>query len=235
MNTNHKYRILVLSIFSIAMGLLEAAVVIYLRKLLYPGGFDFPLEPVNDYIITLTEILREAATIIMLVGVGYLYGHNFITRFAAFLYSFAMWDIFYYAFLKLILGWPESLFTWDVLFLIPVTWVGPVLAPILVSITMIYYAFIFTKADHLFPNPKISKSEWLIIISSSFVILISFIWDSSSYLIENNSFNEVFNFNSEKLLMLMHSYQPQYFNWWIFGLGELGLLMGIIRFWRRVV
>src|ERR1044072_1504154 len=89
-----------LTIFSIAMGYLETAVVVYLRKLYYPGGFNFPLVPVT-LDIAKTEFWREAATLIMLVGIGVLAGKNKTQRFAYFLLSFAVWDIFYYVFLKM--------------------------------------------------------------------------------------------------------------------------------------
>jgi membrane protein implicated in regulation of membrane protease activity len=60
---------------------------------------------------------------------------------------FAIWDIFYYIFLWLLIGWPESFFTWDILFLLPVTWVGPVLAPVINSLTMIVLAGLILLAD----------------------------------------------------------------------------------------
>ena len=133
--------------FAIAMGFLESAVVVYLREILYPEGFAFPLSPI-PVSLALTELLREVATLIMLVGIGIIAAKRFSTGFAWFIYSFAIWDIFYYLFLKLLLDWPESLFTWDVLFLIPTTWTGPVLSPILVSLTMILLALvILVRAD----------------------------------------------------------------------------------------
>src|SRR5579859_4688314 len=138
-------RMIWLTLFSIAMGFLETAVVVYLRKIYYPHGFQFPLTPV-DPDIGLVEFLREAATIIMLVGIGIIAGKNTSQKFAIFLYCFAVWDIFYYVFLKLLLGWPESLFTWDILFLIPVPWVGPVLAPSIVALTMIAFALVTIRA-----------------------------------------------------------------------------------------
>ncbi|CAN5476760.1 hypothetical protein BH10BAC1_BH10BAC1_14060 [soil metagenome] len=121
-----------LTVFSIAMGFLETSIVVYLRKLYYPAGFEFPLVPVPIDIAT-TEFWREVATIIMLIGAGVMAGKNATQRFVFFLYSFAIWDIFYYVFLKLLRNWPESLFTWDILFLIPVPCVGPVIAPCIVS------------------------------------------------------------------------------------------------------
>ena len=102
-----------LSIFGIAMGLLESAVVVYLRELYYPEGFAFPLKPMGPTLI-LTEILREAATLVMLMAIGVLAGRTRTERFGYFIFTFAVWDIFYYLFLKLLLNWPESLLTWDV-------------------------------------------------------------------------------------------------------------------------
>ena len=90
--------------FSIAMGFLEAAVVIYLRLLYYPSGFQFPLVPLDER-ASVVEVLREAATVVMLVGFGAMAGKNFQQRLAFFLLAFAIWDLFYYVFLKAVLNW----------------------------------------------------------------------------------------------------------------------------------
>ena len=84
-----------------------------------------------------TEVAREAATLLMLGAVAAAVGGNFRQWFAFFLLAFGAWDISYYAFLKVLIDWPKSLLTWDVLFLIPVPWSGPVLAPALVALTMV--------------------------------------------------------------------------------------------------
>ena len=123
-----------LTLFSIAMGFLESAVVQYLREISYPGGFEFPLVPIDNR-LAVTEVIRESATIMMLIAVSCLSGRTLSERFAWFLYCFAVWDIFYYIFLKFLIGWPASFMTWDVLFLIPAPWVGPVIAPVIVSST----------------------------------------------------------------------------------------------------
>ena len=217
-------RILALTIFSIAMGLLETAVVVYLRELFYTDGFSFPLNTIDNQTIVVTEILREAATIIMLIGIGYMFGRNFITRFAGFLYSFAIWDIFYYIFLKMLLNWPESLFTWDVLFLIPVTWVGPVIAPVIVSLTMIIYALVFICKENKGGNFKLNLKDWIIISTSASIILVSFTLDNISYLVNINGIENIFNLSQDQLFAAMENYIPEKFNWWIFGIGELGLL-----------
>src|SRR5674476_343996 len=133
------YNLLWVTLFSVAMGMLESSVVIYLRELYYPAGFQFPLKA-TSYIVAVTEIFRELATLIMLLGIGVLAGKNKHERFAWFIYSFAIWDIFYYLFLFLIINWPVSLLDWDVLFLLPVMWVGPVWSPVLLSLLMIILA-----------------------------------------------------------------------------------------------
>ncbi|MBL7138880.1 MAG: hypothetical protein ISS17_08905, partial [Bacteroidales bacterium] len=146
MDQKDRTRTLLITLFAIAMGFLESAVVVYLRAIYYPEGFAFPLKIIEGPVAT-TEILREAATLIMLITVAILAARRWIIRFAWFIYIFAIWDIFYYIFLWLLLGWPESLLTWDILFLIPTTWVGPVLAPVINSLTMIALAGVMIRAD----------------------------------------------------------------------------------------
>ena len=85
-----KHRILIwVTIFAISMGIFEGAVVVYLRALYYPSGFDFPLIPF-DIKIAITELLREFASLVMLLSVGIIAGKNFSQRFAWFIYSFAV-------------------------------------------------------------------------------------------------------------------------------------------------
>ena len=143
-------------IFAIAMGYLEAAVVVYLRELYYPEGFyirekvGFPfikfglveeLKPFSKKLI-LTELGREAATIVMLVTLSLIAGNSIKSYIAYFMLLFGIWDIFYYVFLKIILGWPQSLSTTDVFFLIPVPWIGPVWLPMLLSVIIILISLI---------------------------------------------------------------------------------------------
>ena len=169
-------KILWLTLFSIAMGFLEAAVVLYLRALYYPQGFDFPLS-IMDPKLVLVELLREAATVIMLLGIGILSGTNTNQRLANFIAAFAIWDIFYYVFLKLVLDWPASFFTWDILFLIPVPWVGPVLAPCIVSLTMLLMAYALHHRDGQNPTNRINLVEWVLILFGCAIIVGSWMTD----------------------------------------------------------
>lgn len=123
------------AVFSVAFAFVEASVVIYLRALYYPGGFAFPLKLIpSDYLRV--EIAREAATIIMLGAVGFIAGSKPWEKFGFFLFAFGVWDIGFYAWLLATIGWPASLFDWDILFLIPLPWIGPVIAPVTISLLM---------------------------------------------------------------------------------------------------
>jgi hypothetical protein len=129
-------RIVWLIIFAVAMAYVESAVVVYLRTIYYPQGFSFPLVLLPPGMVAI-EIGREAATLVMLLGVAMLAGADRWDRIAVFCVAFGVWDIAYYIWLWVFLRWPPSLFTWDVLFLIPVPWVGPVVAPVIVSVVLI--------------------------------------------------------------------------------------------------
>jgi hypothetical protein len=117
--------------FAIAMANLEAVVVVYLRSLLIITDDTVQLHGYMGI-----EIIREVATMVMLAVVGWLAGRGWRERIAFWAYSFGIWDIGYYFWLKVLINWPESFFSPDVLFLIPVRWTGPVLAPVLIAMLM---------------------------------------------------------------------------------------------------
>ena len=127
--------------FGAAFAFIESAVVVYLRAIFYPDGFTFPIPDFTKFpdvkFYLLTEIGREAATIVLIFTSSYLMAKKLRNRIAYFLIIFATWDIFYYVWLKVLLDWPASILDFDILFLIPGVWAGPVLAPVLTSILMI--------------------------------------------------------------------------------------------------
>lgn len=215
-----KHTLIWITIFALTMGVFEGSVVVYLRALYYPNGFDFPLQVMDNQII-LTELIREFASLFMLLSVGILAGRSISQRFGWFLYSFAVWDIIYYVFLYLILGWPESLLTWDILFLLPVTWTGPVITPILISCLMILLGLLLNQFDI-----KIRKKDWIILICGSLVVFISFIWDYCRFLIKNINKDISGNF-SDKIVELSIQYIPDSFPWFIFMIGFLTIGTGI--------
>ena len=153
------------TVYAVAMAYLESAIVVYLRRLYYPKGFDFPLV-IIDIPTLLIEVGRETATMVMLATVGVAAGRTKVGKWAYFLYLFGVWDIFYYVWLKVFLDWPASLFTWDVLFLIPVPWVGPVLAPVTVALTMIGMALVLLHLEQRGPVLPAGKTVWLAQVDS---------------------------------------------------------------------
>lgn len=220
------------TIFAIAMGFLETSVVVYLRALLYPNGFVFPFVPIPPS-LAVTEVLREAATMVMLLGAAVLAGRSVTTRFAWFLYSFAIWDIFYYVFLKLLLNWPESWMTWDILFLIPIAWIGPVVSPVIVSMTMILLTVLIVRFDASKNNVRLDYKEWILLIAGSVILIVAFTWDYGAFILEHYSLSKVFSVPSNDLMKLSYEYVPRTFNWFLFWLGEIVILTGIGMFWKR--
>ncbi|MFH1259777.1 MAG: hypothetical protein ABII74_08225 [Elusimicrobiota bacterium] len=130
-----------LGIFAVAMGYLEAVVVFYLRQI-FPF-FQFSpvdIQPLLTSPLYFIEQTRETATIVMLVFLALLAGKTIRQRLAHFLWCFGIWDIFYYLGLFILLRWPSSLLTLDVLFLIPLPWIAPVIVPVSVSLVMIAWS-----------------------------------------------------------------------------------------------
>jgi hypothetical protein len=216
-----KRTVIVLLAFGTAFGYLEAAVSSYLGQLyepafqrFYPGrspSEQFPLltldqlrETDADHQRTLViEIGREAATIIMLAAVALVVARNAGQWAATFVIAFGTWDLTYYLFLKVLLGWPASLFTWDVLFLIPVPWPSPVLAPVLVSAAMILAGGWHLRQEAYGESVGIGRAQWAGILVGAVVIIISFVLDYRN---------------------LMAGGMPHPFNWSMFSAG---LLIGV--------
>ena len=128
-------RLPLVALYAVAMGYAEAAVVAYLRE---ARGIDDLLRdlPTQFDRLAAIEVGREAATVVMLLSVGWMAGRMLQDRLGFFVFAFGLWDIAYYFWLALFEGWPRSPLDWDVLFLIPVPWWGPVLAPALIAAVM---------------------------------------------------------------------------------------------------
>jgi hypothetical protein len=135
-----------LALFGIAMAHFEGVVVVYLRKALGMLDEESNKESVGripERYLKI-EMTREAATIIMLVVIAWLTGDTWLQRGIFFLWTFAFWDLFYYVSLYILIKWPPSLRTIDVLFLIPVPWIAPVWFPVGVSsLTIIAIAVLY--------------------------------------------------------------------------------------------
>lgn len=166
-------KLITLIIFAIAMAYLESAVVVYLRTVY---GIEVLLRDINLTVdkYTFIEIGREAATIVMLITVALIAGNTKPKKFGYFFLSFGLWDIFYYIWLYVFIQWPESPLEWDILFLIPLPWWGPVLAPVLISLLLISIGYLLINEVKF----KISILDWSIIGLSIVVLLFTFVEDS---------------------------------------------------------
>jgi hypothetical protein len=167
-------KVWLLFVFALAMGYLEAAVVVYLRQIFYPDGFSFPIKQMStDH--AFVELGREAATVVMLLAVAFIAERTRRGRLVCFMMLFGIWDIAYYLWLWVTISWPASLLSWDLLFLIPVIWTGPVLAPVLVSVLMIVTALIYYARKDQAEVVRITHVEWVLTVVAALIIFISFV------------------------------------------------------------
>jgi hypothetical protein len=203
---------LLLGLFAIAMGYVEAAVVVYLRRIYYPQGFAFPLNNAVMDRMFLVEPGRELATIIMLSTIAILVDRKRLERLGWFLFAFAVWDVFYYVWLKALLNWPPSLLTWDILFLIPWPWAAPVLSPVLVAVSMAAWGLMLVRSSHQPPatshhlRPRLG--EWLLLALGALAILGSYLRDYA-----------VVAMRSSDRAAEVAAHVPSNYPWWLFALG----------------
>ncbi|HTY59093.1 MAG TPA: hypothetical protein VMF59_09755 [Bacteroidota bacterium] len=167
------------AVFSLAFAFVEASVVIYLRALYYPDGFSFPLKLMQAGFLRV-EIAREAATIIMLASVGIIAGFRPWERFGYFLFAFGVWDIAFYAWLLAAVGWPGSLFDWDILFLIPLPWIGPVIAPMAISLLMVAFGAVMVLRSAAEKRFRPGALSWALGLAGTASVLYSFMADTDA-------------------------------------------------------
>ncbi len=225
-DTSKKF--LLLGISGIAFGFLESIVVVYLRQIYYPQGFEFPLQILSPKMISI-EILREMCTMLMLISISVIAGKNSLQKICFFIYSFGVWDIFYYAGLKLLLDWPNSFLEWDVLFLIPVVWIGPVLAPLIISITMILISWAFISSQEKGLMLKFKIYFWIFICIGIVLLFITFIWDYSKLIVDGGFLYDVLCLSENKeFLEIFSQYKPTSYNWLLFSVGEILIVFPVL-------
>jgi hypothetical protein len=171
---------LTVAVFAAAMAYLESAVVVYLQRALSitPDQL-FPLrgpEVVGD--LAPIEVGREFATLVMLVALGYLVGRRWVDRLAWVAVAFGVWDIAYYGWLWVFVGWPHSPGTWDVLFLIPVPWAGPVWAPMAVSVALIGFGLAAAHSSHSGRPARVDRRRVAIALAGGLLVVLSFTADA---------------------------------------------------------
>ncbi len=201
-------RALWVTLYAIAMAAVESAVVVYLRAL-HQG--TAPLTVLMHEIpapLIAIELGREVATLVMLVAVAALAARNAWEGFLYLALAFGVWDIFYYIWLWVFIGWPPSLLTWDVLFLIPVPWLGPVLAPVIVSLCLVAGSLWLLGRSAL----RLSPRAWVLASVGAVLVLLSFTIDYHYALIRTD---------------------PPRFRWEVFWAGIVIGVGGLIRDSRR--
>jgi hypothetical protein len=218
-----------MTVFFIAMAYLESAVVVYLRALYYPEGFDFPLVAMDRTLVG-TELGREAATILMLLAVPALVTRAALERFAWFCFGFGVWDIFYYVWLKVLLDWPSSLFSRDLLFLIPVPWVGPVWAPCVISIGLITTAMLLLYGRSRNPAFRVPAMAWVLLIGGALLMVVSFTIDPMTRSFGLESLMD----SHGQALANGRDYVPETFPWPWFAAGFVLAVAGLVRTWRSI-
>lgn len=203
------------AIYAIAMAWVESAVVFYLRSMInriephqpdpFPiiGGFGW------------VELLREFATIVMLFTVGILAGRTWRARLGYFAIGFGVWDILYYVFLKIICGWPHSLLDWDVLFLLPMPWWGPVLAPVLISLLMIFWGTFASQFEPTSPPSLANWPVWVLNFAGVLLALYVFMADTLAA--------------APRGVQAVCSVVPEKFNWPLFSLALLLMSAPLMR------
>jgi hypothetical protein len=151
------------------------------------------------------ELPRELATLIMLFAVGWLAGRTWRARLGYMAIAFGAWDIFYYVFLKIICGWPHSLFDWDILFLLPLPWWGPVLAPVLISLLLILWGTFASQFERL---PRPTQFHWHIwILNVAGMMLALYLFMADTLAAAHRSFDAI------------RTVLPERFNWPLFGVA----------------
>jgi hypothetical protein len=145
----------------------------------------FPLLSLNQVVLAGHEYLRiveiehvrEPATLALLAALAIAVGRSADRSFAAFLIAFGVWDLSFYAFLELLIHWPASLLTWDVSFLVPVPWAAPVLAPLLVSLSMIGAGLLYLIRDSRGRVMRWSLLNRLGILTGAVIVILTFTLD----------------------------------------------------------
>jgi len=214
-------------VFAVAFAWIESAVVVYLREIYFDGAFNFPLRidwvqgrHVIDPLVRI-EIGREIATILLLVSMGWVAGRNRVQKFSFFIIAFGVWDIFYYIWLLVMIGWPESLMTWDLLFYVPLPWVGPVITPLLIALAMVVGGSSIIFYEEKGTCVRLRWYDMLVELGCGFIMIVAFCWDWKNILQLPGD--------------IARTGVPNPFAWWLYLPAYLFSIIYFVVMMRRVV
>jgi hypothetical protein len=208
-------------LYAIAMAWVESAVVFYLRSMLNriePYQFN-PLSIIGGF--ASVELSRELATMIMLFAVGFLAGRTWRARIGYAAVAFGVWDIFYYVFLKVICGWPHSLLDWDILFLLPLPWWGPVLAPILISLLLILWGTFASQFERILPPMLSNWRVWVLNFAGVTLALYVFMVDAIAA--------------APRGVEAIRTVLPEKFSWFVFCVAWLLMAAPVVQTSRQLL
>ncbi len=211
-------KIIWVAVFSIAMAYLEAAIVVYLRRLFGIGDMILQVPPFDQQIAAI-ELGRELATLMMLLAIGWIAGHNIQARLSYTLIAFGVWDIFYYLWLNVFIGWPKSFLDPDLLFLIPLPWWGPVLSPVLISILMITGGVAVLKENETKAPIHFPLSFWILLIPGVLLMLYAFMADAIRVLPASAA--------------VLNSLRPSQFKWPVYLIGLVLAIVSVLQIIKR--
>ena len=222
---NHKFndraRWATVVVFAAAMAWVESAVVYYLRTMI---NRIVPYQPEPLPLIGRlgpVELAREAATLIMLLTIGLLAGRNWRGRLGYAVLAFGVWDILYYVFLRVMCGWPQSVWDWDILFLLPLPWWGPVLAPMLIALLMVAWGTVASQVERDHTIITFCWPAWALCFIGMGLALYAFMTDAL----------RVAHGGRDALRMLL----PDHFNWPLFCLSLLFMATPLLQVLRQLL
>jgi hypothetical protein len=214
-------------VFAVAFAWVESAVVVYLRKIFFDGVFRFPLlvtwedgKHIVDPLVRI-EFGREIATVIMLAAVSRVAGKNGIQRFGFFMIAFGIWDIFYYLWLYVMVGWPRSLMTWDLLFYVPLPWVGPVVAPLAVALAMASGGSLMVYYEEKGYDIRLKWYDLAVELGCGLIMTAAFCWD----------WKNIIQIPGD----IKQTGIPNPFAWWLFLPAYLCSIVYFVVMMRRII
>jgi hypothetical protein len=203
-----------LAVLAIAFAYVEAAVVVYLRGWWGIENLILDIPPL-DRSIAATELGREVATLVLLMAAGWAVGRTTPSRWGFAFFAFGVWDIFYYAWLKVLIDWPSSLLDTDILFLVPLPWWGPVLSPVLIAILCIVGGYLAVSAEDRGQAVHPTRLHWVSTMSGIGVVLYTFMADAVAALPAT----------AEELNEL----RPTEFQWPVYLVGLAAMIWPVLR------
>lgn len=209
---SERTRWIIVAVFAVAMAWVEAACVLYIRTLVdriepYQPN-PLPIQGVLGNV----ELLREVSTLVMIAMVGLLAGRTWRRRAGYAALAFGVWDIFYYVFLYLISGWPKTLLDWDILFLLPLPWWGPVLAPVSIAAVLIVWGTFAAVADQRGGRRRWPWASGLLGVSMALAVFMIDAWRALPH-------------GHDAVLRVL----PTAFNWPLFWMAWLLMALPMVR------